>query len=144
MIEAKQINHIGIAVRSIEEQKEFYEKTLGARFEGVHDVPSQKCRAAFFIVGPPGCEVRLELLEATSRDAAVARFIEEHGEGLHHVAYTADSLDERLAELASAGIKLVDLAPREGIHDNRRIAFLEPESSHGVMTELCELEQKES
>jgi len=142
MIEAKQINHIGIAVRSIEEQREFYEKTVGARFEGVHEVASQSCRVAFFLVGPPGYEVRLELLEATTRDAAVARFIEEHGEGLHHIAYTVEDLDERLGELASAGVKLVDLAPRQGIYHNRRIAFLELESSHGVMTELCELKRE--
>ncbi|RPJ79342.1 MAG: methylmalonyl-CoA epimerase, partial [Acidobacteria bacterium] len=104
MIQARQINHIGIAVRSIEEQKEFYEKTVGARFEGMHDVPSQKCRVAFFMIGPPGYEVRLELLEATTPDAAVARFIDEHGEGLHHIAYTVESLDQRLAELAAAGV----------------------------------------
>lgn len=139
MINARAINHIGIAVRSIEERRDFYEHTVGAIFEGVHEVPSQNCRVGFFIIGPPGHEVRLELLEATTPEAAVARFIEEHGEGLHHVAYTVDSLDERLAELTAAGIRLADLTPREGIHHNRKIAFLETGSSHGVLTELCEM-----
>lgn len=138
MIEPKGINHIGIAVRSIEDHLEFYRRVLGARFDGIEDVPSQHVRVAFFVIGAPGHEVRLELVEATSPEAGVARFIEKHGEGLHHVAYNVDHLDDRLAALKSEGIRLIDEHPRQGAHD-MRIAFLNPKSSQSVLTELCEL-----
>jgi methylmalonyl-CoA/ethylmalonyl-CoA epimerase len=138
MIEPKGINHIGIAVRSIEDHLDFYEHTLGATFDGIEEVPAQKVRVAFFVLGPPGHEVRLELVEATSPEAGVARFIEKHGEGLHHVAYNVDHLDERLAALKAEGIHLVDERPRAGAH-KMRIAFIHPKSAHGVLTELCEL-----
>lgn len=138
MLDIKGINHIGIAVRSIESERLFYERTFGATFEGYHDVPAQHVRVGFLLIGLPGHEVRLELVEATSPDAAVAKFIEQHGEGLHHVAYTVDSLDETLARLTAEGVRLDDLSPRAGIHHNRRIAYLDADSSHGVLTELCE------
>jgi methylmalonyl-CoA/ethylmalonyl-CoA epimerase len=137
MIEPNGINHIGIAVRSIEENLDFYRRILGARFEGIQDVPAQHVRVAFFVIGPPGRESRIELVEATSPDAGVAKFIERHGEGLHHVAYDVDRLDERLAALKSAGIRLIDEHPREGAH-HMRIAFLHPKGSQNVLTELCE------
>lgn len=138
MIEPKGISHIGIAVRSLEDHLDFYERVLGARFDGIEEVPAQQVRVAFFVFGPPGREVRLELVQATSEEAAVARFIEKHGEGLHHIAYNVDHLDDRLAALKSEGIRLVDEHPREGAHRSR-IAFLHPKSSHGVLTELCEI-----
>jgi methylmalonyl-CoA/ethylmalonyl-CoA epimerase len=138
MLDITAINHIGIAVRSIEAQREFYEHVLGATFEGIHELPTQHVRVGFFVIGPPGHEVRLELVEATSPNAAVAKFIEQHGEGLHHVAYTVDSLDKGLATLTAEGVQLMDLSPRDGVHHNRRIAYLHPDSSHGVLTELCE------
>jgi methylmalonyl-CoA/ethylmalonyl-CoA epimerase len=138
MIEPSGINHIGIAVRSLEDNLEFYERVLGARFEGVEEIPSQHVRVAFFILGPPGHEVRLELVEATSPEAGVAKFVEKHGEGLHHIAYNVESLDERLAALKTDGVRLIDDHPREGAH-RTRIAFLHPKSTRGVLTELCEL-----
>jgi methylmalonyl-CoA/ethylmalonyl-CoA epimerase len=137
MIEPKGINHIGIAVRSIEAHREFYERTLGARFEGLAEVPSQHVRVAFFILGWPGREVRLELVEPTSPEAGVAKFIEQHGEGLHHLSYDVDRLDDRLSALKAAGIRLVDEHPRRGAH-GASIAFLHPTSTAGVLTELCE------
>jgi methylmalonyl-CoA/ethylmalonyl-CoA epimerase len=139
MIDLRGLNHVGIAVRSIEAHRHFYEHTLGAVFEGVHDLPSQKVRVGFFVIGPPGQEVRLELVEATSPDAAVAQFIDEHGEGLHHVAYTVGSLDEDLAALTAEGIQLTDLRPQQGVHHNSRVAYIHPSSAHGVLTELCEV-----
>jgi methylmalonyl-CoA/ethylmalonyl-CoA epimerase len=142
MIEPTGINHIGIAVRSIEDHLEFYEHILGARFEGVHDVASQHVRVAFFVIGPPGGEVRLELVEATSPEAGVAKFIERHGEGLHHLAYNVDHLDDRLSALKAEGVRLIDERPREGAH-HTRIAFLHPKSSHSVLTELCEVPGKD-
>ena len=103
MIGAKAINHIGIAVRSIADHREFYEKVLGARYDGIEEVPSQKVRVAFFLVGPPGAEVRLELLEPTSPDSPVAGFLEKRGEGIHHLAYTVDGIDAILDEAEGLG-----------------------------------------
>jgi methylmalonyl-CoA/ethylmalonyl-CoA epimerase len=137
MIGAKAINHIGIAVRSLDEHRGFYEGTLGARFEAIEEVADQKVRVGFFLIGPPGAAVRLELLEPTSEDSPVAKFIEKRGEGIHHIAYSVDGLDERLAELKKRGVRLIDETPRDGAHQ-QRIAFLHPKSSMGVLTELCE------
>ncbi len=137
MIDAKSINHIGIAVRSIAGQRPFYETVLGARFESIEEVQSQKLRVAFFLVGAPGHEVRIELLEPTAPDSPVALFLEKRGEGLHHIAYTVANLPARLAELREHGMRLIDEQPRAGAHHNR-IAFLHPNSTHGVLTELCE------
>ncbi len=137
MIEARAVNHIGIAVRSIEAHRAYYERTLGARFEGIEEVPGQKLRVAFFALGPAGHQVRLELLEPTSPDSTVAAFIDKRGEGLHHVAYTVEGIAARLAELRDAGVQLIDQQPRPGAHHNR-IAFLHPKSTGGVLTELCE------
>lgn len=137
MIDARAVNHLGIAVRSIDAHRDFYETTLGARFEGTEEVPDQKVRVAFFSVGPAGAAVRLELLEPTSDDSPVARFIEARGEGLHHVAYTVDDIGARLDALKAGGVRLIDEAPRTGAH-RTQIAFLHPKSSGGVLTELCE------
>ena len=137
MIEPKAINHLGIAVRSLDAQRAFYETTLGARFEGVEEVPSQKVRVAFYSVGPEGHAVRLELLEPTSDESPIARFIEKRGEGLHHIAYTVDDLQARLDALKAGDVRLIDEAPRPGAH-HTQIAFLHPKSSGGVLTELCE------
>lgn len=133
MINAKAINHIGIAVKSIDEQRSFYEDILGAEFEAIEEVPSQKVKVGFFKVG----DVRLELLEPTDPTSSVASFLEKRGEGLHHVAYTVDDIEQRLAELKTGGVRLIDEAPRPGAH-HTRIAFVHPKSSGSVLTELCE------
>jgi methylmalonyl-CoA/ethylmalonyl-CoA epimerase len=133
MVNAKAINHIGIAVKSIDAQKDFYEKVLGAKFEGTEIVAEQKVKVGFFLVG----DVRLELLEPTDPTSTVAAFIEKKGEGLHHVAYTVDNLQSRLDELKAGGVKLIDEKPRVGAHQSN-IAFLHPKASCGVLTELCE------
>lgn len=133
MINAQAVNHIGIAVRSIEQNREFYERVLGAEFESVEDVPSQKVRVGFFKLA----DVRLELLEPTDPTSSVAAFLEKRGEGLHHVAYTVSNIEARLSELKLSGVRLIDEAPRPGAH-HCRIAFLHPKSSCGVLTELCE------
>ena len=133
MTPVKAVNHIGIAVRSIDAQKAFYEGTLGAVFEGVEDVPDQKVRVGFFRIG----NVRLELLEPTDPTSTVAAFLEKRGEGLHHVALTVERLEDRIAELKQSGVRMIDDAPRPGAH-HMRIAFVHPKSSFGVLTELCE------
>ncbi|MEM6757057.1 MAG: methylmalonyl-CoA epimerase [Planctomycetota bacterium] len=137
MIEAKAVNHIGIAVRSLDEHRAFYEQTLGALFEGIEEVPDQKVKVGFFLVGPPGHEVRLELLEPTAEDSPIAGFLEKRGEGLHHVAYTVSDIQSRIDALKQGGVRMIDQTPRGGAHDTK-IAFLHPKASQGVLTELCE------
>ncbi|MBY0311237.1 MAG: methylmalonyl-CoA epimerase [Phycisphaerales bacterium] len=134
----KAVNHIGIAVRSLDAQRSFYEGVLGARFEGVEEVADQHVRVAFYLIGPPESAIRLELLEPTSPESPIAAFIEKRGEGLHHVAYTVDNLQSRLDWLKSKGIRLIDERPRVGAHSTN-IAFIHPKSSLGVLTELCEV-----
>jgi methylmalonyl-CoA/ethylmalonyl-CoA epimerase len=133
MTPVKAVNHIGIAVRSIDSQRAFYEGVLGAEYEGVEEVADQKVRVGFFRVG----DVRLELLEPTDPTSTVAAFLEKRGEGLHHVAYTVDSIEARIAELKQTGLRMLDEAPRPGGH-HMRIAFVHPKSTFGVLTELCE------
>ena len=139
MIEAKAINHIGIAVPDLEADKAFYTDVLGATFEGEEIVEDQMVKVGFFTVGPTGHEVRLELLEPTSPDSPVAKFIEKNGGrgGLHHVAYTVSDIQARIDELKAGGIRMIDETPRPGAH-HTQIAFLHPKASAGVLTELCE------
>ena len=127
------INHIGIAVKSLENSLPFYREVLGMEFEGTEEVAEQKVKVAFLAVG----ESRIELLEPTAADSPVARFLEKNGEGLHHVAYQVADLAAALERLKEQGVRLVDQAPRQGAHGTR-IAFLHPKASGGVLTELCE------
>ena len=138
MIQAKAINHIGIAVKSIADARPFYEQTLGATFESIEEVADQKVKVGFFLLGAPGHEVRLELLEPTSPDSPISSFLEKNPfGGLHHVAYTVSDLPQRLADLKAGGVRLIDETPRNGAH-HTKIAFLHPKASGGVLTELCE------
>ena len=129
----KKISHIGIAVANIEEAAPFYRDVLGMEFEGTEVVAEQKVKVAFFAVG----ESRIELLEPTSEDSPVAKFLAKNGPGVHHVAFEVADLELRLAALKAEGVRLIDEAPRMGAH-NTRIAFLHPKASGGVLTELCE------
>ena len=129
----KSLNHIGIAVHSIEDQKTYYEGALGLEYEGQEDVPSQKVRVAFFRTG----DVRIELLEPTEPDSPVAKFLEKRGEGLHHMAFTVEDIQARIDEFKQSGFRMIDEQPRPGSH-HMQIAFLHPKSSFGVLTELCE------
>lgn len=129
----KALNHIGIAVQSLDEQRAYYEGTLGAVYEGVEDVPSQKVKVAFYRIG----DVRIELLEPTDPESPVAKFIEKRGAGIHHMAFTVADLPARIEELKGEGLRMIDEAPRPGAH-HTRIAFVHPKSTHGVLTELCE------
>jgi methylmalonyl-CoA/ethylmalonyl-CoA epimerase len=133
MTPPRAVNHIGIAVRSIDAQRSYYEGILGAAFEGFEVVADQKVRVAFFRFG----DVRFELLEPTDPSSPVAAFLEKRGEGLHHVALTVEGIEERIAELKGAGVRMIDEVPRPGAH-HTRIAFLHPKSTFGVLTELCE------
>lgn len=132
----KSLNHVGIAVRSIEAQRAYYEEVLGATFEGLEEVPDQQVRVGFFRVG----DVRLELLEPIDDAGPVAKFLEKRGEGLHHLAFTVDNIQARIDQFKQAGLHVIDDQPRAGSHE-MQIAFLHPKSTHGVLTEICEPRQ---
>ncbi len=128
------IEHLGIAVKSIEEALPYYEKVLGLECYNIETVEDQKVRTAFLKVG----EVKLELLEPTCEESTIAKFIEKKGEGIHHLAFAvADGVQNALAEMESNGVRLIDKAPRGGA-ENLNIAFLHPKSTQGILTELCE------
>lgn len=129
----KKINHIGIAVKSIEAATPFYRDILGMHFEGTEVVAEQKVKVAFFGVG----ESRIELLEPTADDSPVAKFLEKNGEGIHHIAYEVADLPAALAALKAQDVRLIDASPRLGAHGTR-IAFLHPKATGGVLTELCQ------
>lgn len=133
MTPVKAINHIGIAVRSIDAHRPYYEGTLGAVFEGIEVVADQRVRVGFYRIN----DVRLELLEPTDPSSTIASFLDKRGEGLHHVAYTVEDINGRIAELKESGVRMIDNTPRPGAHQ-MQIAFLHPKSSCGVLTELCE------
>ncbi len=129
----KKIDHIGIAVHSIEEARGFYEQGLGLCCERIEEVESQQVRTAFFSLG----ETHIELLEPMSGDSPIAGFLEKRGPGIHHIAYLCDNVSEQLALAKAEGCRLINEEPVQGA-GNKRIAFLHPKSSHGVLTELCE------
>lgn len=127
------INHVGIAVKSIEAATPFYRDVLGMHYEGCEVVTEQKVRVAFFSVG----ESRIELLEPTADDSPVAKFLEKNGEGVHHLAYEVADLQRALESLKAQNMRLIDETPRCGAHGTQ-IAFLHPKASGGVLTELCQ------
>lgn len=128
------IEHLGIAVKSLEQAIPYYEKVLGLKCYNIEEVADQKVRTAFFKVG----QTKIELLEPTSEDSTIAKFIEKRGEGIHHLAFAvADGVAEALAQCEADGVQLIDKAPRKGA-EGLNIAFLHPKSTMGVLTELCE------
>jgi methylmalonyl-CoA/ethylmalonyl-CoA epimerase len=127
------IEHIGIAVKSIEESLPFYENVLGLKCYAVEEVKDQKVKTAFFKIG----DAKIELLEATDPESAIAKFIEKRGEGIHHIAYAVEGLEEKLKLIEEKGIQLIDKKPRKGA-EQLNIAFLHPKSTGSVLTELCE------
>ena len=126
------IEHIGIAVKSIEKAKTFYEKTLGLKCYAVEEVADQKVKTAFFKAG----ETKIELLEPTSEDSPIAKFIAKKGEGIHHIAFKVDDTDEALKEAEMNGVQLIDRQSRNGA-EGLSIGFLHPKSTMGVLTEFC-------
>ncbi len=127
------IEHLGIAVKSLETAIPYYENILGLKCYNIEEVADQKVKTAFFMVG----ETKIELLEPMSEDNTIAKFIEKKGEGIHHIAYKVDSVAESLKEVEEKGVTLIDKAPRKGA-EGLNIAFLHPKSTFGVLTELCE------
>ena len=132
-MEILKIDHLGIAVNSIEEGKQFWSDVLGLDFEGTETVAAQKVTTAFF----PVSESEVELLESTSPDGPVAKYIEKRGQGIQHVAFRVKDIEAALDELKGKGIRLIDETPRHGA-GGARIAFLHPKATGGVLVELCE------
>lgn len=132
-MEILKIDHLGIAVNSIDDGKNFWSEILGLQFEGAETVEAQKVTTAFFPVG----ESEVELLESTSPDGPVAKFIEKKGTGFQHVAFRVANIEEALEELKEKGIQLIDQKPRIGA-GGAKIAFLHPKATGGVLVELCQ------
>ena len=127
------IEHLGIAVKSIEEALPYYENVLGLKCYSIEEVPDQKVRTAFMMVG----QTKLELLEPTSDESPIAKFIEKRGEGIHHIAFCVEDANEALTDAASKGIKLIDEKARKGA-EGLNIGFLHTKSTMGVLTEVCD------
>lgn len=128
------IEHLGIAVKSLDEAIPYYENILGMKCYSIEEVADQKVKTAFFKVG----QTKLELLEPTSDESPIAKFIEKRGEGIHHLAFAVeDGVADALAEMEGKGVRLIDKAPRKGA-EGLNIAFIHPKSTHGVLTEFCE------
>ena len=127
------IDHLGIAVNSIDDGKNFWSDVLGLSFEGTETVEAQKVTTAFFPVG----ESEVELLESTSPDGPVAKYIEKRGQGIQHIAFRVENIEDTLAELKEKGVRLIDEKPRSGA-GGAKIAFLHPKATGGVLVELCE------
>lgn len=130
------IEHIGIAVKNLNDAIKFYEEVLGLKCYAIEEVEDQKVKTAFFNVG----QTKIELLESTDSEGPVAKFMEKRGEGVHHIAFAVENLPSTLTELKDKGIKLIDENPRRGA-EGMDIAFLHPKSTHGVLTELCEISE---
>ncbi|HUX60924.1 MAG TPA: methylmalonyl-CoA epimerase [Ignavibacteriaceae bacterium] len=132
------IEHIAIAVKNLDESINFYENTFGLKCYLIEEVVDQKVRTAFFNVGG----TKIELVESTDSQGTIAKFIEKHGEGIHHIAFAVNDVESSLKELESKGIKLIDRTPRPGA-EGLDIAFLHPKSTLGVLTELCKEKLKD-
>jgi len=129
------IAHIGVAVKNIEEAEKFYSEVLSLR---IHDrEQSREIKASFIPVG----DTAIELLQSTTPEGILAKFIEKRGEGIHHIAYQVDNIEKALEDLKVKGVGLIDEKPRRGAH-NSKVAFLNPRSTYGVLIELVEPEKK--
>ncbi|PXA04041.1 methylmalonyl-CoA epimerase [Coraliomargarita sinensis] len=126
------IDHLGIAVKNLDESIAYYESALGLHCHGREEVASQKVKTAFFEAG----EVHLELLEPTSDESPIAKFLEKNGEGIHHIAFAVEDIEDQLKKASEAGVRLIHEVPFEGAAD-KLVAFLHPKSTHGVLTEFC-------
>jgi len=127
------IEHIGIAVANLEAALSFYEKVLGLTCYNIEEITDQKVRTAFFMVG----QTKIELLQSTDPEGPIGKFIAKKGEGIHHIAFSVENIEEQLVHAAKQGIALIDSKPRKGA-EGLDIAFLHPKSTSGVLIELCE------
>lgn len=133
----KKIEHIGIAVKDIKHSNDLFKKLFGKEHYKVEAVASEGVSTSFFMLG----ETKIELLEATNENSAIAKFIEKKGEGIHHIAYEVDNLDAEMERLKKEGFELINQTAKDGA-DNKRICFLHPKTTNGVLVELCEERMK--
>lgn len=129
----KKIEHIGIAVKNINQSNELFKKLFGKEHYKIENVESEGVSTSFFMLG----ETKIELLEATTENSAIAKFIDKKGEGIHHIAYEVDNLEAEITRLKTEGFVMINSEPKNGA-DNKRICFLHPKSTNGVLVELCE------
>lgn len=127
------IEHIGIAVKDLDASISLFEKMLGQKCYNIEEVTDQKVKTAFFKLG----DTKIELLQSTDPEGPIGKFIEKKGEGVHHLAFAVNNIEEKLGQASSAGITLIDQKPRKGA-EGLDIAFLHPKSTNGVLIELCE------
>src|SRR5690606_9541430 len=132
-MELNYIEHIGIAVKDLNVAIKYYEDVLGLKCYSIEEVKDQKVKTAFFKIG----QTKIELLESTAPDGPIGKFIEKKGEGIHHIAFAVNNIEDQLKDAASKGIQLIDEKPRKGA-EGLDIAFLHPKATYGVLTELCE------
>jgi methylmalonyl-CoA/ethylmalonyl-CoA epimerase len=131
------IEHIGIAVENLNESIKYYQEVLGLKCYAIEEVADQKVKTAFFMVG----QTKIELLESTSPDGPIGKFIANKGQGMHHIAFAVKNTDEALKIAEERGVQLVDKVSRKGA-EGLSIGFLHPKSTHGVLTELCSKQDK--
>lgn len=136
-MEISHIEHIGIAVKSLDEAIPFYENVLGLKCYNIEEVKEQKVKTAFFKVG----QTKIELLESTDPEGPIGKFLEKKGEGVHHIAYAVNKIEDQLKTAEERGVNLIDKTPRKGA-EGLDIAFLHPKSTFGVLTEFCENKNK--
>ena len=129
----KKIEHIGIAVKNLEQSNALFTKLFGKAQYKIESVESESVKTSFFMLG----ETKVELLEASNESSAIARFIEKKGEGIHHIAYEVDNIDEEMKRLKAEGFEILNTQAKDGA-DNKRICFLHPKSTNGVLVELCQ------
>jgi methylmalonyl-CoA/ethylmalonyl-CoA epimerase len=129
----QKIDHIGIAVHSIQEALPFYSNVIGIKHQLIEEIESQQVRVAMLEIG----EINIELLEPTSPESPIAKFLEKNGEGIHHIAFSTDSIEHKLEQARKNGIRLIHEVPFHGAHD-KLVAFLHPKDCHGILTEFCQ------
>lgn len=129
----KKIEHIGIAVKNLENSNELFKKLFGNSHYKIETVETEGVSTSFFMIG----ETKIELLQATNENSAIAKFIEKKGEGIHHIAYEVDNIQDEMLRLQSEGFELINKNPKDGA-DNKQICFLHPKSTNGMLVELCQ------
>lgn len=131
------IEHIGIAVKNMDDSIKFWENILGLKCYAIEEVKEQKVKTAFFMIG----QTKIELLESTDPEGPIGKFVEKKGEGVHHIAFASKGIENNLAELEGKGVQLIDKMPRKGA-EGLDIAFLHPKSTQGILIEMCENKNK--
>ena len=129
----KKIEHIGIAVKNLDNANQLFKKLFGNEHYKIEAVESEGVSTSFFMLG----ETKIELLQATNENSSIAKFIDKKGEGIHHIAYAVDNIKEEMARLKNEGFDILNAEPKQGA-DNKLICFLHPKSTNGVLVELCQ------